>query len=155
MRRVQRCVSGFLLLASATAWAGIEPYPEAVIGESASTRTRAEVVAELHEAIRSGRMYDYPYMYADWPALAQADSRADDELRSDGPVTIDANGAVVVWGDTHLMRVKIQAEAAEANRLGLLSFGEGDPPVATAEQEMLIAAAGRRAIAGHWTVGSL
>ncbi len=155
MTRVQSCSAAVLLAASTAAWAGGGMYPLLAVDDGVPGRTRAEVVAELQEAIRSGRMYDYPHMYADWPALARAGSRADDEPRSDEPVTIDANGAVIVWGDTHLMRVKIQAEAAEANRLGLLSFGEGDPPVATAEQEMLIAAAGRRAIAGYWTVGSL
>jgi hypothetical protein len=146
MRRVQSCVSGFLLLASATAWAGIEPYPEAVIGESASTRSRAEVVAELREAIRSGRMYDHPYMYADRQAFAQAGSQAGGETRAAAQVTVGPDGAVVVWGDTRAARVRIQAEAAEANRLGLLSFGEGDPPIATDEQEQLIAVAGRRAV---------
>jgi hypothetical protein len=44
------------------------------------------------------------------------------------------------------MRTRIQAEAAEANRLGLLSVGEGDPPIATAEQEKMISDAGRRAV---------
>jgi hypothetical protein len=146
MRRVHSCVSAVLLAVSATAWAGIEPYPEAVIGESASTRSRAEVVAELHEAIRSGRMYDHPYMYADWQAFAQSGSRSGDQTQAAGQVAIGPDGAVVVWGDAREARVRIQAEAAEANRLGLLSVGEGDPPVATAEQEQLIAAAGRRAV---------
>lgn len=155
MKRVQSCNAAILLAASTAAWAGGGMYPPLAVDDGVPGRTRAEVVAELHEAIRSGRMYDHPYMYSDWLAFAQASSRVDDETQAAGQVTIDANGAVVVWGDTHLMRVKIQAEAAEANRLGLLSFGEGDPPVATAEQEMLIAAAGRRAIAGYWTVGSL
>lgn len=155
MRRIHSCVSGLLLAASAAAWAGVEPYPEAVIGESVSTRTRAEVVAELHEAIRTGRMYDFPYLYADKQAHEAQQAQAAGDAQTDTQVTTGPDGSVVVWGNSRLMRVKIQAEAAEANRLGLLAFGEGDPPVATAEQERQIAAAGRRAIEHFWIVGSL
>jgi hypothetical protein len=154
MRRVHGCVSGLLLAISATAWAGVEPYPEAITGPAVSTKTRAEVVAELQDAISRGRMYDLPYMYADRVAFAQSSGAAGD-VQSTTQVTAGPDGAVVVWGDARLARVRIQAEATEANRLGLLAFGEGDPPIATAEQEQLIAAAGRRAIAGLRVVGSL
>lgn len=146
MTRVQSCGAAVLLAASTAAWAGGGIYPPLAVDDGVPGKTRAEVVAELHEAIRSGRMYDFPYMYADWPALAQAGNRAGAETQAAGQVTIGPDGAVVVWGDTRAARVRIQAEAAEANRLGLLSFGEGDPPVASAEQEQLIAAAGRRAV---------
>jgi hypothetical protein len=37
----------------------------------------------------------------------------------------------------------------EAQRLGLLNFGEGDAPVASPEQEKLIADAGRNAVPTH------
>ncbi|MBA3254264.1 MAG: DUF4148 domain-containing protein [Pseudomonadota bacterium] len=42
-------------------------------------------------------------------------------------------------------RAQVKAELREAARLGLLSFGEGDVPVATPAQEQLIADAGRHA----------
>lgn len=42
-------------------------------------------------------------------------------------------------------RAEVLAELREAARLGLLSVGEGDPPIATAEQERLIAKAGHDA----------
>ncbi len=42
-------------------------------------------------------------------------------------------------------RAEVVAELREAQRLGLTSFGEGDPPIATAEQERLIAKAGHDA----------
>jgi hypothetical protein len=42
-------------------------------------------------------------------------------------------------------RAQIRAELAEAQRLGLLSSGEQDTPVATPEQERLIAESGLRA----------
>ncbi|UCG97535.1 MAG: DUF4148 domain-containing protein [Burkholderiales bacterium] len=145
MRRVQGCVSGLLLAVSATAWAGVEPYPEAITGPSVSTKTRAEVVAELHDAIRRGAMYDLPYMYADRVAFARASEAAGD-ARTTVEVTTGPDGLIVVWADGRLLQTKIRAETEEANRLGLVSFGEGDPPIATMEQEQSIAAAGRRAV---------
>lgn len=42
-------------------------------------------------------------------------------------------------------RAQVQAELREATRLGLVSIGEGDAPIASAEQEQLIAQAGQRA----------
>jgi len=141
MGRVQICSAALLLGVSAGAWAGVEPYPEALIGPDASTKTRAQVVTELHEAIRLGNMYDLPNMYADKVALAQARQ----EVTGTAQPAAHSDHAVVVWGDARVVRARVQAEAAEANRLGLLSFAEGDLPVATAAQEQLIAAAGQRA----------
>ena len=40
-------------------------------------------------------------------------------------------------------RAQVRAETAAAARLGLLNFGEGDVPLATPEQERIIADAGR------------
>lgn len=42
-------------------------------------------------------------------------------------------------------RAEVKAELAEARRLGLVVYGERDVPIATPEQERLIAEAGRRA----------
>lgn len=156
MTRVHSCAAGLLLAASTGAWAGGGPYPPLAVDDGAPTKTRAEVTAELHEAIRSGRMYDYVFTYEDRQALAEERRQAAIAAQSSGrSVAADDGDVVVVWGDARLTRIRIQAEAAEANRLGLLAFGEGDPPVATAEQEALIAAAGRRAIETYWVVGSL
>ena len=155
MRRFQACVSGFLLAVTATAWAGVEPYPEAVMGQAAPSRTRAEVVAELQQAILAGQMFDEPYLYRDRQAYARAGNPVAGDSWAEEPAVISADGTVIVWGNARLMRAKIQAEAAEANRLGLLSFAEGDPPLATAEQEQLIAAAGRRAVANVSVIGLL
>lgn len=153
MRRVHSCVPGLLLAVSASAWAGGGFYPPLAVEDGVATRTRAEVVAELHDAIRVGRMYDFPLMYADKQALAEAQSQV---AEASGQASVaNAADVIVVWGDARVMRTKIQAEAAEANRLGLLAFGEGDPPIATAEQEQMIAVAGRRAIANVWILGSL
>lgn len=145
-----------LALAMATsAWAGgVEPYPDAVVGQSVSTKTRAEVVADLQDAIRTGQMYDSQFVYDGWLAHAKETGQASGETQATAQMANDPDGTFIVWGNAALMRTRIQAEAAEANRLGLISVGEGDPPVATAEQEQLIAAAGRRAIERYWVVGS-
>jgi hypothetical protein len=131
MKQVHLSSVALLLAVTTSAWAGVEPYPEAVQGQDLSTRTRAQVIAELHEAIRLGQMYDFPMMYAQTQLLASAGERAGDVAAS--------------RGDQRQLRAKVSAEATEANRLGLLTSGEGDTPVATAEQEALIAAAGERA----------
>lgn len=153
MWQSKTCGVALALAMATSAWAaGVEPDPDAVVGQSVSTKTRAEVVAELHDAIRTGQMYD---VYDGWLAHAKAPGRASDEAQAAAQMANDPDGTFIVWGNASLMREKIQAEAAEANRLGLLAFGEGDPPVATAEQERLIAAAGRRATERYWIVGSL
>jgi hypothetical protein len=131
MKQVHLSSVALLLAVTTSAWAGVEPYPEAVQGQDMSSMTRAQVITELHEAIRLGQMYDYPMMYAQAQMLANAGEQA--------------GGAVVSRGDQRQLRAKVSAEAAEANRLGLLSSGEGKAPVATAAQEGLIAAAGERA----------
>jgi hypothetical protein len=122
------------------------------IGEGLSTLTRAQVKAELREAIRLGLIVngerDFPTITAAQGRMiaAAGERAAGHDGVAQGDVIGDPGDVVVVWGDPRVLRVKIQAEASEANRLGLLSFGEGDPPIATAEQERQIAAAGRRAL---------
>jgi predicted RNase H-like HicB family nuclease len=91
-------------------------YPEPYLWQSESGKSRAEVIAELEEAQRLGLI-----------------TNGEQDVKV---VTPDAPGK---------SRAEVIAELEEAQRLGLLNFGEGDVPVATAEQEALIAAAGRRA----------
>ena len=147
MWQAKTCGTALLLCVATAAWAGVEPYPEAVMGQAVSTKTRAEVVAELRDAIRLGRMYDFPSLYSDKQVREQEIRQASvAATTADQPAGNEAGDVVIVWGDARLARVKIQAEAAEANRLGLLAFGEGDPPIATAAQEEMITAAGRRAV---------
>jgi len=50
---------------------------------------------------------------------------------------------------------EVQAELRTAQRLGLISIGEGDAPVATAEQEALIAKAGHDAAAQYAKSGDV
>lgn len=54
-------------------------------------------------------------------------------------------GYVVAETQPSRSRAEVQAELREATRLGLVSVGESDAPVATAEQENLIAKAGHDA----------
>ena len=69
-------------------------------------------------------------------------------------LVLATTGAFADSGDQHIndrstfsstSRAVVLAELREAQRLGLTSFGEGDPPIATAEQERLIAKAGHDA----------
>jgi hypothetical protein len=128
MKRVHLSGVALVLAVTTSAWAGVEPYPAAVQVEEASTKTRAEVIAELHEAERLGLLTSAE---SDFPSVKASQESSD---------------TVIVWGDARAMRAKIHAETIEANRLGLIGVGEGNPSVATAEQEELIAAAGRRAV---------
>jgi hypothetical protein len=52
---------------------------------------------------------------------------------------------VVAENQPSRSRAEVLAELREATRLGLVSVGESDAPVATAEQEHLIAKAGHDA----------
>lgn len=126
MRRVHCSAVALLLAVTTSAWAAVEPYPTAVQGEDVSTKTRAEVIAELREAHRLGLMAN---VESDFPNVSVGAGSAQ---------TFDGGGP-------RLSRARVHAETVEAGRLGLLNVGEGVPPVATAEQEELIAAAGRRA----------
>lgn len=54
-------------------------------------------------------------------------------------------GYLVAEVSSSRSRAEVVAELREAQRLGLLSVGEGDAPIATAEQEQLIAKAGHDA----------
>ena len=70
-------------------------------------------------------------------------------------LVLATTGAFADSGDLHIndqstfstprSRAVVLAELHEAQRLGLVSIGEGDMPIATAEQERLIAKAGRDA----------
>jgi len=129
MKQVHLLGVALVLSVTTTAWAAsVEPYPEAVLVPDISTRTRAEVIAELQEAQHLGLVG------------STEDGFASIKLNH------ESGDAVTMRGDVDRLRAKTRAETREAGRLGLLSFGEGNPPIATAEQEELIAAAGRLAV---------
>lgn len=128
MKRVHLSGVALVLAVTTSAWADGGPYSPDIGYDHASSKTRAEVMGELHEAQRLGLLTSVD---SDFPSVKASQESGD---------------TVIVWGDARAMRAKIHAETIEANRLGLLSVGEGNSPVATAEQEELIAAAGRRAV---------
>jgi len=70
-------------------------------------------------------------------------------------LALATTGAFAEAGDMHIndwatfsstvAREQVKGELREATRLGLISVGEGNAPIATAEQERLIAKAGQDA----------
>jgi hypothetical protein len=64
---------------------------------------------------------------------------------AEGPVNYPEEAPIV----STKSRAQVKAELAEARRLGLVVYGEADVPIATPEQEKLIAEAGRRAAGSH------
>ena len=57
MKKVHISTVAAMLAITTSAWAaGIEPYPESALGQDASTKTRSEVITELHEALRLGQI---------------------------------------------------------------------------------------------------
>ncbi len=128
MKQAHLSSVAFMLAVTSSAWAGVEPYPDAVLAEQVSGRTRSAVIAELHEAQRLGLV---SIGDGDFPSVKLSQQSAD---------------SATLQGDARTMRAKIHAETLEAASLGLLSFGNGNPPIATAEQEKLITAAGESAV---------
>jgi len=163
MMRVRICGAALLLATTAAAQAGFEPYPQAVQVEQPSTKTRAQVAAELQEAIREGKVtYGEGDDAVRAPVQAQsiadafrhmiepASGRADEAVAASPAHPGDA---VVVWGEQSVPREQVRAETLEAARLGLLANRE-DGNFPTTEQLEMIAAAGQRAILVSWVVGS-
>ncbi len=81
-----------------------------------STATREQVKQEMREAIARGE-------------------------RTDG----ERGYVFVEFVPSSRSRAEVKAELQEAARLGLITVGEGSMPIATAEQEHLIAHAGQNA----------
>jgi hypothetical protein len=68
------------------------------------------------------------------------------EMQSAGTPSVGEEGFRFAESSGHgRSRAEVVAELEEAQRLGLLTIGEGDVKFATAEQEQMIADAGRRA----------
>jgi Domain of unknown function (DUF4148) len=110
-------IVAMLVFASGAAFAGGGPYPEPAIPESGTSKTRAQVMAELRDVQGLGLTNNEGDVFSD-------------QSKHSGPTKT---------------RAQVVAEMREAQRLGLLNFGEGDVPTASPEQEKLIADAGRRA----------
>jgi len=125
MRRVDLCGVALLLAVTASAWADGGPYSPDIGYDHASSKMRAQVIAELHDGQRLGLM-----------------TSADGDFPNVG-VTDQSSTTIV---DQRVMRAKVRAETQEAARLGVLGNGEGGSQIATPQQQEMIAAAGRRAM---------
>ena len=86
----------------------------------------------------------------DWPSSGSTVTR--EQVRQEmldayarGDRDDGERGYVVAETQPSRSRAEVVAELREAKRLGLVSVGESDAPVATAEQEHLIAKAGHDA----------
>lgn len=125
MTRVQLSSVALMLAASTVAWAdgGAYPPPYPVSADVAG-KTRAQVIAELHEAQRLGLVTPVD---GDFVSVKVAEQGRD------------------AIADQRVLRVQVRAETQEAARLGLLGNGEGGSTFATPQQQEMIAAAGRRA----------
>jgi hypothetical protein len=124
MKRVRLSGVALLLAVTTSAWADGGPYSPGIGYDHASSKTRAQVIAELRDAQRLG-------------LLTSADG---DFLNL--KVTERAGDTIV---DQRVVRAQVRAETQEAARLGVLSNGEGGSTFATPQQQEMIAAAGRRA----------
>jgi hypothetical protein len=116
MLKSKLVLAASLVLATTSAFADSGDQPISDWSTFSSTVTREQVKQEMRDA------------YA----------RGDRDMGEMGYFT--AQGP-----STPRSRAEVVAELREAQRLGLLSVGEGDPPIATAEQERLIAKAGQDA----------
>lgn len=116
MKPVHTLLSVIALGVAGASFAGGGPYPPE-LPDAGPALTRAQVKAELQEALRLGLM---PNGDGDYPKLAQ----------HEGPT---------------VSRAQVVAELHEALRLGLIPNGEADVPWITPRQAQMIADAGRRA----------
>ncbi len=86
----------------------------------------------------------------DWPSSGSSVTREQVQREmldayARGDRDYGERGVVIAETQPSRSRAEVLAELREATRLGLISVGESDAPVATAEQEHLIAKAGHDA----------
>lgn len=125
MTRVQLSSVALMLAASTLAWADGGAYPPPYAGSAdVAGKTRAQVIAELHEAQRLGLM-----------TPLEGDFLNVKVTERDGDTIVDQR----------VLRAQVRAETQEAAKLGLLSNVEGGSTFATSQQQAMIAAAGRAA----------
>ncbi len=109
-------LSVLAMTVAGSALAGGGAYPEPYLWHGESTKSRAEVIAEMEEAKRLGQF----------------------SVGDEGPPVFASQGA----GKS---RAEVVAELEEAQRLGLLTYGEDGVKFSTPAQEQQIAVAGRGA----------
>ena len=108
------------------------------------------VVASLALAVTGAFANSGDLHINDWPSSGSTISR--EQVRQEmldayarGDRDYGERGYVVAEAQPSRSRAEVLAELREATRLGLVSVGESDAPVATAEHEQLIVKAGHDA----------
>src|SRR5262249_48063648 len=115
------------------------------------TKSRAEVLAELEQAIASGEMPrgDNAFAPEEWKSTktrAQVVAELTQAIAA-GQLPVGDNAFVPEQWKSTKTRAQVVAETREAARLGLLrSYGDQEPKVASAKEEQQIRLAGLRAI---------
>ena len=112
--------------------------------------SKSVLVASLALAMTSAFADSGDTHINDWPSSGSTVTR--EQVRQEmidayarGDRDFGERGYVVAEAQPSRSRAEVQAELREATRLGLVSVGESDAPVATADQEHLIAKAGHDA----------
>jgi len=112
--------------------------------------SKSVLVASLALAMTSAFADSGDTHINDWPSSGSTVTR--EQVRQEmidayarGDRDFGERGYVVAEAQPSRSRAEVVAELREATRLGLISVGEGDAPVATDEQEHLIAKAGHDA----------
>ncbi len=141
-----------MLLVAAVVGAGT------ALAQSPQAPTRAEVHAEAVAANQAGeiRVGDMAVLHDQLSPAASPRSRA--AVQAEAVVANQARAGRVTYGDSPMLdalratsstlsRVQVRAEAIEARRLGLVTYGERDEPrLPTPAQAESIRQAGLRAI---------
>ena len=127
---------------------GEGPYPPDDLSATAAaspSKSRAQVRAETAAASRLGLLN---FGEGDVPQATPEQERIIADAGRQAALTAGVDylpdyTSVAAEAVPVKSRAQVRAETAAASRLGLLSFGEGDVPQATPEQERIIAEAGR------------
>ena len=108
----------------------------------AATLAGLSFAASADRADRRDEHYFWEESNAVQPVAPTSGSQTLRAANTGRPVAFCARDALFVITPSVRSRAAVLAELREASRLGLLSYGEADPGIATPTQEAQIAAAG-------------
>jgi hypothetical protein len=105
------------------------------------------VVALFATAASAEGPVDYPKESMSASTLTRAEVQAARDAKAKSEFkNLYGLRSYIDWGKSERSRAEVVAELREAQRLGLVSYGEVEKRIATPEQERQIAEAGRRAV---------
>ena len=152
MKLTYACSTALLLAVTTSAWAGGALYPASTDVAGRSPVTRSQVIAEWQESHRLGLDSvgegDYPTATtAQLNSITAAGERtAGQSSASMQRTAAPAPDVAMTMADQRTAGLRVRAELAEAQRLGLMNNGENGPNLSTPAQETMITAAGQRAV---------